>query len=100
MGQRYIEPADTVLLKNEMTGDTCTLEYKSRSGWGASKKDISSIEGKVSDPQGNLKYRLLGKFTEQIVAQNVESKEEWVVFTAPELPENRNLMFNMNFFSL
>ena len=68
-GERYIEPAGTIVIKNESTGETCELEYKSRGGWFSQKGDnIDRIEGIIKDKEGVPRYKISGKFTETIIA--------------------------------
>lgn len=64
MGERYIEPSGTVLLENKMTGDTCTLTYKSRGGFFTNNDNINAIEGIIKNNKGEPKYKIFGKFSE------------------------------------
>ena len=49
MGERYIEPGGKISCLNETTGDTCTLEFKSRGGIFSSGDTTNAIEGNVYD---------------------------------------------------
>ena len=100
MGERYIEPSGTVEIENKTTGDTCSLTYKNRGGFFTNTTNINAIEGIIKNNQGIPQYKIFGKFSDKIEAQNLETKEKWTVFTAPEYPENSEMMYNMNYWSL
>ena len=100
MGERYIEPSGTVEIKNTSTGDTCSLTYKNRGGFFTNSDNINAIDGVIKNSDGKPVFRIFGKFTDKIEAQNLETKEKWIVFTAPEYPENSEMMYNMNYWSL
>ena len=58
------------------------------------------LVGVIKDSKGTVKYNLNGKFTDKIELKNMETGESEVIWEANELPENNNLMYNMNAFSL
>lgn len=41
-----------------------------------------------------------GKYTEQLYAKNLQTGEQWLVFTAPKKPLNHEVMYQMNINSL
>lgn len=45
-------------------------------------------------------YTIEGKYTEKLVATDLDSGEQWVLFTAPEKPADHVRMFNMNLSAL
>ena len=49
---------------------------------------------------GELRYTIEGKYTEKLVATDLISKQQWVLFIAPEKPEDYARMYNMNLLSL
>lgn len=51
-----------------MTGDTCSLTYKSRGGFFTNTDNISAIEGIIKNKKGEAKYKIFGKFSEHIEA--------------------------------
>ena len=69
IGERYIEPAGKVVVKNKTTGDYCDMEYKSRDDGlftSGKKQNIDSIEGFIKNKEGTPFFKLFGKFTEKI----------------------------------
>lgn len=50
IGERYIEPTGSVIIKNITNGDTCNLDYKARSWVGGV---LGQIHGKITsgDPK-------------------------------------------------
>ena len=54
----------------------------------------------IKDASGAVKYHLNGKYTEKLDMKNIETGEVETIWTAPELPENSHLMYNMNSYSL
>lgn len=73
MGEKYIEPSGKVLIENKTTGDSCLLTFKSRGGFFTSSDNISAIEGEIKDNKGVAKYRIYGKFTDRIEAEDLET---------------------------
>lgn len=49
---------------------------------------------------GELRYTIEGKYTEKLVATDLVTKEQWVIFIAPEKPDDHERMYNMNMLSL
>ena len=70
IGERFIEPSGSSLIVNQTTMETCTVQYKSR-GW--SKHNSCNIVAEIKDAGGDLKIVLKGKFTDKIIATNVET---------------------------
>lgn len=74
IGEMYVEPQGIVELINYDNGEKCDLEYKQR-GWTSRYKD--SISAVIKDNDGNPKYNLVGKYTENFEAVNLETDEKW-----------------------
>ena len=43
---------------------------------------------------------MYGKFTDKIMGEDLTTGEVFTIFEAPDYPENKHLMYNMNFFTL
>jgi hypothetical protein len=57
---------------NKATGDVCNIEFRV-SGWMASSKD-NSVIAVIRDDDGIEKYRITGKYTSELIAENLETK--------------------------
>jgi len=74
VGERYIEPQGKTLIENKWTGDSCELEFKIRGGWLSTNSDnIHAIEGHIRNSQGIEKYKIMGKYSGEIKALNLET---------------------------
>ena len=101
IGERYIEPQGPALIENKWTGDTCALDFKIRGGWLSTQAaNIHAVEGVVRNAEGQEKFRLTGKYSSEIVAEDLTTGEKWTVFKAPAVPEDAAAMHQMGFFSL
>jgi len=49
-GERYIEPSGSTEIRNENTGESCTLDYLSREGWISVNTDnVDKVKGIIKD---------------------------------------------------
>ena len=99
VGQRYVEPSGTTLIRCDQTGDVAEVNFKER-GWTKSEKDENYVKVNVKNGMGEVRFTIEGKYTEKLVATDMASKEQWVLFIAPEKPEDYARMYNMNLLSL
>lgn len=97
IGDTYIEPQGISTVVNHDTGDKCEIDYKIR-GWSGKNKE--AIHGIVKNAQGQAKYHITGRYSENFMLKNLETGEEKEIWRAPEYPENHLLMYGMSSFSL
>ena len=100
MGERYIEPGGKITCENQTTGDSCVLDFKSRSGMLSRADTTNAVEGIITDASGKKRIKLFGKFTTKLEAMDLQTQETWTVFEAPEYPQNSDQMYNMNYWTL
>lgn len=84
--KRYIDATGKTLVTNKTLGITCEIDFITR-GW-TSYYYNNRVESVVKGPDGVAKYKMEGYYTSEIVATNIETGDNWVVFKAPEYPEN------------
>lgn len=99
VGERYVEPQGQSLVTCEQTGDRAEITFKER-GFISKKADENSVSAVVKDRNGKECYTVQGKYTERLVATEVATGREWVLFEAPPKPANHEVMYNMNLYSL
>jgi hypothetical protein len=99
MGTRYVEPSGVSIIRCDQTGDIAEVNFKER-GWTRSEKDENYVKVVVKNAMGELRYTIEGKYTDKLIATDLVTKEQWVLFIAPEKPEDHVRMYNMNLLSL
>lgn len=99
MGSRYVEPQGQGVIQCEQTGDIAEVNFKTR-GWTKSAKDENFVQVVVKNGMGKACYSIEGKYTEKLIATDLQSGEQWVLFNAPQKPEDHARMYNMNLFAL
>jgi len=82
---------------NHDTNEKCELEFKAR-GW--TSKNNNSVFGVIKDANGVAKYEISGKYTESLVVKNLTTNVEFTAWSAPEMPDNCNMMYGFNSFTL
>ena len=82
VGERFVEPQGEAFITCEETGDRADISFKKR-GLVASKKDENFVTVTIKNKLGQECYLIEGKYTEQLIAKDLSTGEEWVVFTAP-----------------
>jgi hypothetical protein len=100
-GGRYIEPQGGLKIINKATGDVCNIDFRV-SGWMASSKD-NSVKAVIRDDDGVEKYIITGKYTSELVVENLKTKEKFVTYKAPTYPKtdfNPYYIYGMNLKSL
>ena len=63
-GEMYIDHYGKMTVKNLTTGEVCEVEFKKK-GWGG--RGAQEIEGYAVDASQQKKYKIYGKWTEQIL---------------------------------
>lgn len=99
VGSRYVEPQGTTSIRCDQTSDTAEIVFKER-GWTKNEKDQHFVKVEVKNGMGELCYKIEGKYTEKLVATDMLSKEQWVLYLAPEKPVDHVRMYQMNLLSL
>lgn len=64
-GTKYIEVAGDLVVQNEDSGETATINFKGSSSWGYSSSR-NKFEGKVCDENGTAVMELVGNWGESI----------------------------------
>ena len=82
---------------NHTTGEKCELEFKPR-GWTA--KYNNTIHGVVKDSKGVEKYHITGKYTESLKMKCLDTEETTVLWEAPKVLDNADLMYGFNSYTL
>ena len=97
IGSTYVEPVGTSDCINYDTGEKCEIDFKAR-GW--TTKNTNQCSAIIKDKNGKAKYEISGKYTESLEYKNLETGEKTLLWTAPDQPENSQLMYHMNRFAL
>mmetsp|Transcript_6883 Transcript_6883/g.6177 ORF Transcript_6883/g.6177 Transcript_6883/m.6177 type:complete len:154 (-) Transcript_6883:425-886(-) len=84
MGEMYLEVHGELPFVNKTTGETGLLELKER-GWGGS--GAHQMTGWVKDKNGNMKYKLEGKWNSQLEAIDVNTKQKTVLWKGRAHPD-------------
>lgn len=88
MGEPYLESTGLSLITCSQTGCIAEVNFKPRKG-----TEQNVVEAIVKDGDGKPCYEIKGKYTEKLVAKNLESGESWTIFEAPEKPNDWKKMF-------
>lgn len=99
VGTRYVEPHGQAVIRCEQTGDVAEVTFKAR-GWTKSEKDANAVHAVIKDAMGKECYSIEGKYTEKLIATDLLSGEQWVLFSAPKKPDDHARMFQMSLFAL
>lgn len=75
------------------------MEFKER-GWITDDDELNYVKATIKDKNGVECYSIEGKFTEKLHAENLQTREKWVIYTPPKKQENSELMYNMGLESL
>ena len=100
MGERYIEPQGKTVIKNEITGEVCEIDFKTRGKWFNSQDGVGKIMADVKDSSGKLIIRISGNYTGKVEMFDARTNESTVEFQAPKIPEMASKMFNFNKYAL
>mgnify|MGYP000927402830 FL=1 len=97
VGKPHVQYYGNIRFRNSKTGDTAVLSLEKR-GW--SKKNAYDVQGSVSDGQGNLRYKIEGKWDSQFSIIEAETGKE--VFVWQKLPpfQNQSAYYNFTYFAL
>lgn len=87
------------MIRCESTGEVAEVNFGTR-GWTKSSKGEHAVHVVVKDRAGKECYALDGKYTGKVIAKDLQSGEQWVLFNAPEKPKDHARMYNMNLLSL
>lgn len=99
VGTRYVEPSGSTIIRCDHSSDIAEVNFKER-GWTKSEKDENYVKVNVKNGMGELCFTIEGKYTEKLVATDLITKEQWVLFIAPDKPADYQRMYNMNLMSL
>jgi hypothetical protein len=87
IGDRYCEPQGNARITNEQTGEFAEIDFKTRSSWNTKKEDINFVSATIKTKEGVPKLKLYGKYTDRIMATDLETNEEFEVSNAPVFPK-------------
>lgn len=59
-----------------------------------------TVRGIVRDAMNRERFIITGSYVGDLVAKDLRTNHEWVIFRAPERPPNSKQMFGMNYYSL
>ncbi len=85
VGKVYTDHHGTIKIKNLTTGDNAKVTMKKR-GW--FDKQMHDVEGKIFDPEGNLRYTISGKWSELLMIKDEASGQEYEGLRMKPWPEN------------
>jgi hypothetical protein len=91
VGKIYVEHVGSVEVKNITTGDLGKINFKKK-GW--FEKQSRDIEALVFDSDNNLRYRISGRYDEQLIITNEITGQEIEGLKFKPFPDN----FEMNYF--
>ena len=87
IGERFIEPYDTVTIKNQTSGEYCEMTFKQRSGGWRKEVQAEMVSAKVFDKNGSELFQIERRYTDKLVAKDLRKQgEEIVLFEAPPMP--------------
>ena len=69
-------------------------------GWTTRASDENSVTAVIKDKHGTECYKVVGKYTDQLVVRDLQSGYSWEIFNAPSKPKNYEQMFGMNLYAL
>ena len=95
---RYMEGCGLITIENTTLDIKCEMDFIKR-GY-VSDYYTNRVEAKILDSDGNEKYSIDGYYTSELIATNLETDQEEVVFKAPTYPENHDTFYYMNSFAL
>ena len=78
MGEPYVESTGLSMITCEQTGCSAEVNFKARKG-----NDSNVVQAIIKDQEGKARYEIQGKYTEQLIAKNLETGESWTIFEAP-----------------
>lgn len=97
IGDMYIWVKDDLVIRNLNTGDQATVKFREK-GW-TSKHDYE-IEGAVKDPQGQLRYKVVGKWDSHMSVIDPATGQQLVLAQkSPDLPNSR-YQYNFSAFTV
>lgn len=103
IGERYCEPHGNSKVINDDTGDYAEIEFKERGTWTTKFEDRNYVTALVKDRNGEVKFKVQGKYTGTLTATNVETNESWDIYTAPQFPvppQPLNRTYGMNLYAM
>ena len=86
-GELWIDNYGDMEIKNHRTGDVCLLRFKP-CGWFG--KEMGVVEGSVTNSSGEIKYVIIGKWTESIAAFPVLKVEKGKKGKTIPIPDKDN----------
>lgn len=99
IGERYCEPQGQSDIVCEETGDTASITFKVR-GWSTKSNEENSVLALIKDKDGKECFKISGRYIETLFVEDLQTGDNWKIFTAPMKPTNSDKMFGMNLFSL
>jgi len=97
LGTPYIELSGKFNVTNTSTGEYATLEWHRR-GWTASS--AYHVDGAIHDRNGKVRYKLNGKWSDQVTLTSVDTNQEEVIWKKNPMPENYQFLYGYSHFSL
>lgn len=99
IGERYCEPQGASEIVCEETGDVASITFKVR-GWSTKSSEENSVLAIIKDKNGKECFKISGRYIETLFVEDLQTGDNWQLFTAPVKPTNTDKMFGMNLFSL
>lgn len=96
-GEMYVEHSGTMTVRNIRSSEYVEIEFKKR-GWGA--KNAYEIEGYAFNAKKEKKWRISGKWIDQINVKSLSNNEEFTLWQANPMPKNFESMYNFTYFTL
>ena len=54
----------------------------------------------IKNREGKKCYKIYGKYTEELIAEDLHTGNKWMIFKAPPKPKNHDDFFGMNLYGL
>lgn len=97
IGEIYLEPFGSSTVVNHDTGESAEFEFRARK-WNSKNHHFTTCT--IKDSNGVEKYRIEGNYYESMHLINLETQEKLEMWQNPPKPENSNLMYHFNKFTL
>lgn len=90
IGKIYVDNYGEMVCENHTTGDKGVLKLTQR-GWG--DKGAYEVNGYVKDKMGLEKFKIEGRWDQNLTLTNLETKQKKIIWTKNKMPEKFDFQF-------
>uniref|UniRef100_A0A7S3CWL2 Oxysterol-binding protein n=1 Tax=Palpitomonas bilix TaxID=652834 RepID=A0A7S3CWL2_9EUKA len=98
VGKMYVDNHGTVYVKNHCSGEQAKITLMKKGGWFGDR--AHEVQASITTAGGEERYKLHGKWTEEVVLEDVQAQTREVVWTRHELPPNHVEMYHFSRFGI